>query len=162
VLGIETFGTSSSDNKLARLKELGLNHGINYTEQDYEHAVRELTHDEGVDAAFEMLGGEHTTKSVRCLRWFGAAVSYGSASGHPPQLDVRTLYARNTSVHGLWLSRLADNHQLMKETWLRLSDWIARGKLHPVVGATLPLEKAGEAFRLLRERKNFGKVVLTI
>ncbi len=161
-LGVETFGTSSSDEKLSRAKNLGLKHGINYTEQDYEQAVRELTNGEGVDAIFEMLGGEHTTKSVRCLRWFGAVVSYGSATGQAPQLDVRALYARNTSVHGLWLSRLAENQQLMKEAWLRLSDWIARGKLRPVVGTTLPLEKTGEAFRLLSERKNFGKVVLTV
>lgn len=162
VLGIETFGTSSSDEKLARLKELGLEHPINYKSEDYEEAVRRLTGGEGVDAVFEMLGGEHTTKSVRCLRWFGSVISYGSVTGAPPQLDVRSLYSRNTSVHGLWLSRLAENRQLMKEAWLRLSEWITRGKLRPVVGQTFPLERAQDAFRLLLERKNFGKIVLTV
>lgn len=161
-LGMEMFGTSSSDEKLARLKEMGLQHGINYTASDYEQAVRELTQGEGVDAVFEMLGGEHTTKSVRCLRAFGCVVSYGSATGEPAKLDVRTLYARNTSVHGLWLSRLAENRQLMKEAWGRLSEWITRGKIRPMVGHTLPLESAAEAFRLMLERKNFGKVVLTV
>jgi NADPH2:quinone reductase len=161
-LGLETFGTSSSGEKLARLKDLGLQHGINYQAEDYEQAVRELTRGEGVDAVLEMLGGEHTTKSVRCLRWFGSVISYGSATGAAPQLDVRTLYARNTSVHGLWLSRLAENRALMSDAWRRLSEWITRGKLRPVVGATLPLERAPEAFGLLRERQNFGKVVLTI
>ncbi len=162
VLGLEMFGTSSSEEKLTRLRDLGLQHRINYAEQDYEQAVKELTRGEGVDAVLEMLGGEHTTRSVRCLRWFGCVVSYGSATGAAPQLDVRSLYARNTSVHGLWLSRLAENRQLMKEAWLRLSDWIARGKLRPVVGQIFPLERAADAFRLLKERRNFGKVVLTV
>ncbi len=161
-LGVEMFGTSSSEEKLGRLKELGLQHGINYTTSDYEQAVRDLTHEEGVDAVFEMLGGEHTGKSVRCLRNFGCVISYGSASGEPATLDVRMLYGRNTSVYGLWLSRLADNRQLMKEAWGRLSEWITRGKIRPMVGHTFPLESAGEAFQLMLERKNFGKIVLTV
>ncbi len=162
LLDVETFGTSSADEKLARLKEIGLQHGINYRAQDYEVAIREMTQGEGVDAVFEMLGGEHTTKSVRCLRPFGCVISYGSATGVAPQLDVRALYARQTSVHGLWLSRMAENRPLMNEAWHRLSEWISRGKLRPVVGQTFPLWRAQEAFRLLLERKNFGKVVLNV
>ncbi len=161
-IGVELYGTSSSDDKLVRLQALGLQHGINYRSFDYEEAIRELTKGEGVDAVFEMLGGEHTNKSVRCLRTFGCVISYGSATGTAPQLEVRSLYARQTSVHGLWLSRLVENRQLMKEAWWRLSEWVARGKLRPVVGSAFPLEAAPEAFRLLLERKNFGKVVLTV
>ncbi len=161
-IGVEMYGTSSSDDKLVRLQALGLQHGINYRSFDYEEAIRDMTKGEGVDAVFEMLGGEHTNKSVRCLSKFGCVISYGSATGQPPQLEVRSLYARQTSVHGLWLSRLVENRQLMKEAWWRLSEWIARGKLRPVVGSTFPLECAPDAFRLLLERKNFGKVVLTV
>ncbi len=161
-IGVEMYGTASSDDKLVRLQQLGLQHGINYRSFDYEEVIRELTKGEGVDAVFEMLGGEHTNKSVRCLRTFGCVISYGSASGTAPQLEVRSLYARQTSVHGLWLSRLVENRQLMKEAWWRLSDWITRGKLRPVIGSTFPLGSAPDAFQLLLERKNFGKVVLTI
>ncbi len=162
VLGVETFGTSSSDEKLAQAKELGLDHGINYTREDYEEKIREWTGGEGVDAAFEMLGGEHTAKSERCLRFLGRLISYGSATGKPGQMDVRTLYGRNTSVHGLWLSRLAEHEELMAAAWERLSAWIEEGRLRPVVGQALPLERAAEAYRLMRERKNVGKVVLEI
>ena len=56
------YGTSSSEEKLARVKELGLQHGINYKQRDYEEAIKDLTHGEGVDAVFEMLGGEHTAQ----------------------------------------------------------------------------------------------------
>ena len=87
LLGVEMYGTSSSDEKLARVKELGLQHGINYKQHDYEEVVKNLTHGEGVDAVFEMLGGEHTAKSLRCLRDFGRVIQYGTATGKPPQLD---------------------------------------------------------------------------
>src|SRR5215475_1951564 len=92
LLGVEMYGTSSSDEKLARVKNLGLQHGINYKQQDYVDAIKDLTHGEGVDAVFEMLGGEHVNKSVKCLRQFGRVIVYGSATGQKPELDTRLLY----------------------------------------------------------------------
>src|ERR1035438_642092 len=54
ILGVEMYGTSSSEEKLARVRELGLQHGINYKQKGYVEAIKELTHGEGVDAVFEM------------------------------------------------------------------------------------------------------------
>ena len=162
LLGVEMYGTSSSDEKLARVKELGLQHGINYKQRDYEEAVKDLTHGEGVDVVFEMLGGEHTAKSVRCLRDFGRVIVYGNATGQKPELDTRVLYAKGASVHGLWLTYLSANRDLMNQAWKQLSSWTAQGHLHPVIGHVLPMERAVEAYRLLSEGKNFGKVILKI
>ena len=162
LLGIEMYGTSSSEEKLTRVKELGLQHGINYKQRDYEEAVKEMTHGEGVDAVFEMLGGQHTAKSVRCLHDFGRVIVYGAATGQPAHLDARILYAKGASVHGLWLTYLSGNRGLMKQAWGQLSAWTANGHLRPVIGHVFPLEKAMEAYRLLLEGKNFGKVVLQI
>ena len=162
LLGVEMYGTSSSNEKLARVKELGLQHGINYKQLDYEEAIKELTHGEGVDAVFEMLGGEHTTKSVRCLRDFGRVIVYGSATGEKSSLDPRLLYAKGASVHGLWLTYLSEKPGLMKQVWKQLSIWTSQGHLHPVIGHVLPMERAVEAYRLLSEGKNFGKVILKI
>ena len=162
LLGIEMYGTSSSDEKLARVKELGLQHGINYKQRDYEDAIKDLTHGEGVDAVFEMLGGEHTAKSVRCLRDFGRVIVYGAATGQPARWMRDMLYAKGASVHGLWLTYLSAKRELMNQAWKQLSAWTAQGHLHPVIGHVFPLEKAAEAYRLLLERKNFGKVVLKL
>ena len=160
LLGIEMYGTSSSEDKLARVQELGLQHGINYKQRDYEEAIREMTHGEGVDAVFEMLGGEHTNKSVRCLRDFGRVIVYGSATGQRAELDTRLLYAKGASVHGLWLTYLSNNRAVMNAAWQRLAGWISQGHLHPVIGHVSPMDKAAEAYRLLAEGKNFGKVIL--
>jgi len=162
LLDVEMYGTSSSEEKLARVKQLGLQHGINYKQRDYEEAIKELTRGEGVDAVFEMLGGEHTAKSVRCVGNFGRVIVYGAATGQSGAIDPRILYAKGASVHGLWLTYLSGNRERMDEAWKQLSAWIAQGHLHPVIGLVLPMEKAQEAYRLLLEGKNYGKVVLTI
>ncbi len=162
LLGVEMYGTSSSDEKLARVRELGLQHGINYKQHDYEEVVKNLTRGEGVDAVFEMLGGEHTAKSLRCLRDFGRVIQYGTATGKQPQLDVRALYAKSASIQGLWLTYLSQKREIMEPAWNLLSEWIAHRKLTPVVGHVFPLERAKEAYKLLQEGKNYGKVVLKI
>jgi len=162
LLGIEMYGTSSSDEKLARVKELGLQHGINYKGNDYEEVVKNLTHGEGVDAVFEMLGGEHTAKSLRCLRDFGRVIQYGTATGKAPQIDVRALYAKSASVQGLWLTYLSQKPEIMGPAWKQLSEWIGQGKLIPQIGHVLPLERAVEAYKLLEAGKNYGKVVVKI
>ena len=160
ILGVEMYGTSSSDEKLERVRHLGLQQAINYKQRDYAEAIRELTYGKGVDAVFEMLGGEHTAKSVGCLAEFGRLIAYGSATGQRGVIDVGTLYAKGTSVHGLWLTYLSANATLMHQAWQQLSVWISQNKLRPVIGAVLPLEKVADAYRLMLERKNFGKVVL--
>lgn len=162
LLGVDMYGTSSSDEKLARVKALGLQHGINYKAHDYEEVVKNLTHGEGVDAVFEMLGGEHTAKSTRCLRDFGRVIQYGTATGKSPKLDLRAMYAKSASVQGLWLTYLSQKPEIMEPAWKQISAWIAQGKLIPQIGQVFPLDRAVEAYRLLQEGKNYGKVVLKI
>jgi NADPH2:quinone reductase len=162
ILGVEMYGTSSSDEKLARVRELGLQHGINYKQHDYEETVKNLTQGEGVDAVFEMLGGEHTAKSLRCLRDFGRVIQYGTATGKPPQLDVRALYAKSASLQGLWLTCLSQKREIMQPAWKQLSEWITQRELTPVIGQVFPLNRAVDGYKLLQEGKNYGKVVLKI
>jgi NADPH2:quinone reductase len=172
LLGIEMYGTSSSPEKLARVQALGLQHAINYKQHDYEEVVKNLTHGEGVDAVFEMLGGDHTAKSTRCLRDFGRVIQYGTATGKQPQLDLRAMYAKSASVQGLWLTYLSQKPEIMQPAWQQLSVWIGDGKigdgktgdrkLTPQIGHTFPLDRAAEAYKLLQEGKNYGKVVLKI
>src|SRR5208337_2760876 len=162
ILGIEMYGTSSSEDKLARVRELGLQHGINYKQRDYVEAIKELTRGEGVDAVFEMLGGENVAKSVKCVREFGRVIVYGAATGETPMLDTRLLYAKGASVHGLWLSYLSANRPLMGSAWKQLSEWLAAGRLSPVIGKVFPLEEARAAYTLMQEGKNYGKIVLRI
>ncbi len=161
-LGIEMYGTSSSDAKLQGAFALGLDHGINYSRQDYEQVIREHTHKEGVDAVFDMLGGLDTAKSIRSLAFLGRVVLYGTASGKKPEFNPQELYSRSTAVVGLWLSRLSARKEIMEPMLRRLHEWINQGRLRPAIGHRLSLAEAAEGFRMLAERKNFGKVVVSL
>ncbi len=162
LLGVEMFGTSSSEEKLSRVQALGLQHGINYKRDDYEQKIKEMTHGAGVDAVFEMLGGEHTGKSLRCVRDFGRVIQYGTATGHPPKLDIHALYAKSAIVQGLWLTYLSQKPEIMQVAWKQLSAWIGEGKVNPVIGEVFPLNRAVEAYRRLEQGSNYGKLVLKI
>ena len=162
LLGVEMYGTSSSEEKLSRVKTLGLQHAINYKQHDYEEVVKNLTRGEGVDAVFEMLGGDHTAKSLRCLRDFGRVIQYGTATGKSPKLDVRALYAKSGSVQGLWLTYLSQKREIMEPAWQQLSAWIADRKLTPQICQVLPFDRAAEGYKMLEEGKNYGKIVIKI
>ena len=124
--------------------------------------MKDVTCGEGVDAVFEMLGGEHTAKSLRCLRDFGRVIQYGTATGVQPKLDLRAMYAKSASVQGLWLTYLSRKREIMEPAWAQLSKWIDERKLHPVIGRVLSMEGAAEGYRLLAAGKNFGKVVMKV
>src|SRR6516225_1576045 len=162
LLRIGTYGTSSSAEKLERVKKLGLDCGINYREVDYEQRIHELTKGEGVDAVFEMLGGVHTAKSLRCCRDFGRVIIYGTATGERQKFDVGAMMSRSLSAHGLWLSVLANDYTLITDCLKAMTPWIEQGKLRPEIGHVLPMDQAGEAHRLLLQRANYGKIVLEI
>jgi NADPH2:quinone reductase len=159
---IEMFGTASQDEKIAKLKDMGLHHPINYAYEDYEQRIEQITRGEGVDAVFDSLGGEHTAKSLRCCGFLGRVILFGNASGERPKFDTMAMYNKSLSAHGLWLSRLAEHHDLIKRALDQMTPWIEAGELKPVIGAKFPLESAADGFRLLLSRKNFGKVVLTV
>lgn len=162
LLGIELYGTSSSDAKLERVKKLGLDHGINYRNSDFQRRVLELTNDEGVDAVFEMLGGDNTARSLRCCRPFGRVIIYGTATGERHKFDSGVMMAKSLSAHGLWLSVLSNDPELIARSMKTMQPWIEEGKLHPEIGHVLPMEKAAEAHRLMLDRGNYGKIVLTV
>jgi NADPH:quinone reductase len=161
LLGMETIGTASSDEKLEKAKKLGLTHAINYSREDYQQRVLDLTNGEGVDCVFEMLGGEHTRRSTRCTREFGRVILYGTATGERPEFDTMTMYAKAVSVHGLWLSTLASNQAVISRAWKALQPWVKSGELKPEVGHVMPMANASEAYRLMLNRKNYGKIILT-
>jgi NADPH2:quinone reductase len=72
------------------------------------------------------------------------------------------MYTRGLSAHGLWLSKLSANHALIRQALDSMMPHIRSGQLRPTIGAKFPIAAAADAHRLLLERKNFGKVILTL
>ena len=153
LLGARVIATAGSAEKLEKAKELGADEVINYTETDFLEEVKRLTGKRGVDVVFEHTGEATWAKSVRSLVRGGRLVTCGATSGPKGDLDIRLLFSKQISLHG---SYMGSKHELVE-----VMKFVKEGKLKGVVDRVLPLEKAADAHRALKERAQFGKVVLT-
>jgi len=95
-LGAVTIGTVGSEEKAVMARDHGLDHAILYHRQDFVTAVRDLTGGEGVDAAFDGIGGDTLARTLDCVRPFGVVASIGQAGGAIPPLAVAELGPRRS------------------------------------------------------------------
>ncbi|MFC7204078.1 zinc-binding alcohol dehydrogenase family protein [Haloferax namakaokahaiae] len=156
----ETYGTASTEAKISLALDLGLDHGIQYTETDFRDVIAAETED-GVDLVLDGVGGQTFDRSLDALADFGRIVTYGAASGDVAKADTTRLLFENKSVVGF---HLGNAMQKRPESVLRavpeLSKLLADGELEVVVGETFALEDAAEAHQYVEDRKSVGKVVL--
>lgn len=176
--GAQTFGTASMA-KHERLKEMGLDHAIDYRTQDFEAVIHELTGGKGVDVALDPNGGESARKSYRSLAPMGRLVLFGlaSSSGSGKKRNIATaakalartpiyhpikLMNDNKGVIGVNLGRLWTEGEKVRAMLAEVVQRWADGELSPTIDSTFPLEEAAAAHDRLQERRNFGKTVLTV
>ncbi len=150
--GAKVIATGSTDEKLAKAKELGADHLINYATSDFLDEVKKITQRKMVDVVFEHVGGATFEKSIACLPPGGRLVTCGSTSGDEVKLNLKVLFYKRISLLGSTMGSKGD--------LFRVLQLVEDGKLKPVLDRTLPLEKAAEAHELLANRKSFGNVVL--
>ncbi|MGH2588644.1 MAG: quinone oxidoreductase family protein [Dehalococcoidia bacterium] len=152
------LATASSDDKLERLREFGLDHGINYREQDLVPAMRKLTDGRGVDLVVDPVG---TTlgDSLACLTYRGRAILVGNAGRADTRIDVRPLMTGNQSLTGVYLGAEMGTERAYQMIAGHLAD-VAKGTLRVVIDRTFPLSEAAEAHAYIESRRAFGRVVL--
>jgi len=175
IAGAEVLGTASSS-KHGILREAGVAHAIDYRTQDFEAEVKRITGGRGVDVVLDATG--RFRRSYRCLAPLGRLVCFGMsgmATGMTPSwltalpkvlalpwFHPIRLMNDNKAVIGVNLGHLWDRMDLLRrEMQSLLDDWKA-GRIKPVVGKTFPLTRAAAAHRYIQERRNVGKVVLTV
>jgi len=151
--GARVIATAGSDEKVARAKALGADHGVNYATSDFVAEAKKLTDKRGVDAVIEHVGGEVFAGSIRAVRAGGRVVTCGATAGFHPAIDLRHIFFRQVEVLGSTMGSKAD--------LLAVLGHVAAGRLEPVVHEVLPLARAADGHRILEERRAFGKVVLT-
>ena len=177
-VGARVFGTASAG-KHDRLKALGVDACIDYTRENFEARVRELTHGRGVELVIDAVGGSSFKKSYRCLAPTGRLGMFGmsaAATGKSRSLlravgpalrtlglrfKARALIDANKGVFGVNVGHLWDEGDRVA-TWMeRLLTLYGEGVVRPIVDKSFPLERAAEAHHYIQDRKNFGKVLLT-
>ena len=157
--GARVITTAGSDDKCSRCVELGADHAINYRDKDFVQEVNRITEAAGADVVLESVGGEVFDKSVAAMGRYGRLSTVGNSSGEANSVDPRSLMFKNLSISGFYLGAeiAAGGAGPAMDEVLRL---FQQSKLRTVVDRTFPLAEAAAAHRYVRERRNFGKVVL--
>ncbi|MGH9883151.1 MAG: synaptic vesicle VAT-1 family membrane protein [Pyrinomonadaceae bacterium] len=174
-IGATSYGTASPS-KHQFLKERGLDHPIDYRNQDWFPALMDLTGGRGVELVIDPIGGAHWKKSYKALRHTGRlgmfGVSSASANGlrgkfgllkaavQTPWFHPFGLLNKNRGVFGLNVGHLWHEPEKVAE-WVRaIMDGINEGWIRPHVDKAFPFEQVREAHAHMEGRKNVGKVVL--
>jgi NADPH:quinone reductase-like Zn-dependent oxidoreductase len=151
--GCRVFATASSDEKLQRAKELGADFLIDYTKEEFDRKIRELTGKRGVDVVIDYIGADTWVRSLRSARRGGRVLTCGATTGFAPQTDLRQIFFRQVQVIGSTMGSHREFLDVMK--------CIFRGQLKPVIDRVLPLTEARKGHELIEQRAVFGKIVLT-
>ena len=157
--GARVLATASSQDRLDRLKPLGLDDGINYAVEDVAAAVMRLTDNKGVDLVVDPVGGATLKGSLNALGYRGRVSLVGNAGREPQVVDVSSLMGGNRSLTGVFLGaeiasdRAHDNIQ-------RLIDEAARGEFAVPIDKTFPLSEAAAAHAYIESRQAVGRVLL--
>ena len=159
--GATVLATASSDEKLERLKEFGLDHGINYRTEDWVARARALSGGGGVDLVVDSVG---TTLpgSVQATGYRGRVVSVGNAGRSPERkLDISGLSEMNRSLTGVFFGgALMLEPQRGRPLVEGLLQDVADGNLRVVIDREYPLAEAAAAHAYIESRQAFGRVVL--
>ena len=160
--GATVLATASSDDRLERLREYGLDHGINYTKVDVAQEVMKYTNGAGVNLVVDSVGGTTLEGSIASLAYRGRISWVGRAGREERPPEVWTIMQKNASITGVFLgAEMAMNpsrtHPLIDNLLAR----VAHKELTVVIDATFPLAQAAEAHRYIESRKAFGRVIMT-
>lgn len=150
--GCKVIATASTEAKLARARDLGADHVVNYASENFHHAVMRITGNRGVDVVFEHVGTTTWDKSIASLRPLGRLVTCGSTTGRHGQTDIWSTFWKQISI----LGSFAFSSQEFYAVW----EMIGRGILRPIVDRTFPLAETAAAQQYLMDRKQFGKVLV--
>jgi NADPH:quinone reductase-like Zn-dependent oxidoreductase len=150
--GARVITTASSDEKLAKARELGADETINYSRDYWPREAKRLTQGRGVDVVVEHTGAETWPGSISVLKNNGRLVTCGATSGFDASTDLRQVFYRHLTVLGSFMGSKAELLAAMK--------FVSQGKIRAVVDRVLPLSKARQAHELIESRAQFGKVIL--
>ena len=154
LMGARVIATSSSNEKLERLRSLGAEHTINYREtSEWGKAVKALTDGKGVDHVIEVGGPGTLPQSIDAVKIGGHISLIGILTGREGDIPTAKLMAKQAKLQGLIVG--SRRHQI------EMIDAIEATNLKPIIDREFPLSEIAEAFRHQESGKHFGKICLT-
>ncbi|GBG34562.1 Quinone oxidoreductase-like protein 2-like [Hondaea fermentalgiana] len=160
-MGAKVIAAASTQEKLEVCRSYGADHLINYAEEDLKARVREITKGRGVDVVYDPVGDRFAEPAVRSLAWKGRYLVIGFAAGEIPRIPLNLALLKGASIVGVFWGAFTNiEPELNARNIEVILDWVAKGKIKPLVTQTYPLKDAGKALRDLMDRKVKGKAVL--
>lgn len=150
--GAKVIAAAGSEEKCRRLAELGADHTINYSKEEFGKAAWALSGKKGVDVVINYTGGDTWIPSLRSLKPRGKLLTCGATAGYATENDMRFIWVRELQI-------LGSNGYSKQDVATGLRH-VAEGRCKPAVSHVLPLSDAREAERLLEARDFIGKIVL--
>jgi NADPH:quinone reductase-like Zn-dependent oxidoreductase len=153
--GARVIITSSSNEKLARAKQLGAAEGINYRiTPNWEKRVLELTDGEGVDHVVEVGGAGTIEKSFQAVRVGGTVSLIGILTGAGGQINPLPVLLKSLRLQGIYVGS--------REMFEAMNRALAIQRMRPVIDRVFPFTQTHEAFKLMESAAHFGKIVITL
>ncbi len=161
-VGATCVGTARAEDKLARARELGMDHGVLVRDTRFAAGVLEASSGRGADVVLDLVGGPYLPESVACAAPKGRIMLVGLLGGTRTEVDLGAILRRRLVLRGTVLRTrpLEEKIQAGKLLERNLGPLFARGALRPVIHRVFPLARAAEAHALLAENSGFGKLVL--
>jgi NADPH:quinone reductase-like Zn-dependent oxidoreductase len=153
-LGARVLATSSSDEKLARAREVGADATVNHASGDVGAAVKELTDGRGVDVVVEHVGEATWKTSLQAVRIGGRIAVCGATTGPNPPAQLHRVWWKQLTIVGSTMGTRADFEAVY--------ELVKSGRAKPAVDKVFPLADARAAHERMEAGEQFGKIVLTI
>jgi NADPH:quinone reductase-like Zn-dependent oxidoreductase len=155
LLGAEVIVTSSSDDKLARARELGADHGINYrTATKWFKEVLDVTGGRGVDHIIEVGGVGTLKQSLRCVVMGGTIYLIGVLAGPEAPLNLTQLLMQDVRLQGIIVGPRSSFEELGRA--------VSQHRLRPVVDLVFPMHETAKALQYMADGKHFGKICIHV
>lgn len=163
LLGARVIACASSEEKLALCRQHGADELVNYEKADLRASIRSLTGDCGLDVAIDPVGDRFSEPVIRGMAWGGRFCIVGFAGGQIPRIALNLVLLKGCELIGIGVGVNADRDATeYVANQGRMLNWMAEGRLTPVVSATYPLEQTATALEDIMKRRVQGKVVITI
>lgn len=158
--GCKTYSTAGSAEKVDFLKKMGVDHVINYKEQDFEKVWK----DEKIDVILDMVGGDYTPKNLNLLNKKGRLIFINGMQNVDTTINILTIMAKSLTITGDFLKPQSDQvkTQIAQEVEKNIWPMFDSKKIHPIIYKKLPFIEAANAHRLMESNEHIGKILLTM
>jgi NADPH:quinone reductase-like Zn-dependent oxidoreductase len=153
-LGAQALVTSSSDEKLARARELGADATVNHASGDVREAVAEATGGKGVEVVLEHVGEATWQSSLQAARAGGRIAVCGATTGPNPPAALHRIWWKQLTIYGSTMGT--------REDFEAAYELVKSGRARPVIDSVFPLQEARAAHERMEAAEQLGKIVLTI